>query len=464
VRGLNVAVVGAGYVGVVTAACLARLGHRATLLEVSAERLSALRSGVVPFHEPGLQGLVEAGLAAGRIRATGDPADALSGRDAILVCVGTPLGHDGEVDLTQVRGACAAIADHGQATPVVVRSTLPPGTSASLAAWLRRADLRTVVTNPEFLREGTAIADFMAPTRIVIGTRDGRRTPGARLVERLYDGLNAPIIVTDYASADMIKNAANAFLATKLSFINEIADLCEAYGADIERVVEGIGLDPRIGPSYLRPGIGFGGSCLPKELSNLMRLGRRKRLPVHLLQAASHDNGGRARRITTRIDAMAGGLAGRRVALLGLSFKPGTDDLRYSPAVALAEAMMARGAQVVAHDPVVPIERTAHLAGLERAADVVEAFRGAELVVLATDWPEYSVLDWRRLAGVVAKPMLFDGRNALDAALLRRAGWVVARIGQVSGPPVGASPGARAASRRAGSRLRPATGSSALGR
>jgi UDPglucose 6-dehydrogenase len=463
VRGLDVAVVGAGYVGVVTAACLARLGHRATLLEVSVERLSALRSGVVPFHEPGLQGLVEAGLAAGRIRATGDPADALSGRDAILVCVGTPLGHDGEVDLTQVRGACAAIADHGQATPVVVRSTLPPGTSASLAAWLRRADLRTVVTNPEFLREGTAIADFMAPTRIVIGTRDGRRTRAARLVERLYDGLNAPIIVTDYASADMIKNAANAFLATKLSFINEIADLCEAYGADIERVVEGIGLDPRIGPSYLRPGIGFGGSCLPKELSNLMRLGRRKRLPVHLLQAASNDNGGRARRIATRIDAMTGGLAGRRVALLGLSFKPGTDDLRYSPAVALAEAMMARGAQVVAHDPVVPIERTAHLAGLERAADVVEACRGADVVVLATDWPDYRALDWRRLVGVVANPLLFDGRNALDAASLRRAGWVVVRIGQASGPPLAASP-RRAASRRPAPRLRPAARTSALGR
>jgi UDPglucose 6-dehydrogenase len=455
VSGLDVAVVGAGYVGVVTAACLARLGHRATLLEVSAARVAALRSGTVPFHEPGLQRLLAAGLAAERIRATDDPADALAHRDAILVCVGTPLDDDGDADLTQVRGACATIADHGRTTPVIIRSTLPLGASASFAAWLRRADLRTVVTNPEFLREGTAIADFMGPTRIVIGTRDGRRTRASRLVERLYERIPAPIIVTDYASADMIKNAANAFLATKLSFINEIADLCEAYGADIERVVEGIGLDPRIGPSYLRPGIGFGGSCLPKELSNLMRLGRRKRLPVHLLEAASHDNGGRAQRIAARIDALVGGLAGRRVALLGLSFKPGTDDLRHSPAVALAEALLARGASVVAHDPVVPMQRSAQLAGLERAAAIVDACRGAEVVVLATEWPDYAALDWRLLAGVVARPLLFDGRNALDATSLRRIGWEVVRIGQ-SSAPAAAPPGVRAAPMRPEPRARPA--------
>jgi UDPglucose 6-dehydrogenase len=456
VRGLNIAVVGGGYVGVVAAACLAKLGHRVALLEVRAERVGAMRAGVVPFYEPGLQRLLGAGIAAGRIQATDDAGYALSGRDAILVCVGTPLDEDGGADLTQLQSACAAIADHAPGTAVVIRSTLPLGTSASLAAWLRRTDLRTVVTNPEFLREGTAIADFLAPTRIVIGTRDGQRTRATQLVERLYDGLDAPIIVTDYASADMIKNAANAFLATKLSFINEIADLCEAYGADIERVVEGIGLDPRIGPSYLRPGIGFGGSCLPKELSNLMRLGRRKRLPVHLLQAASHDNGGRARRIVARIDTMVDGLPGRRAALLGLSFKPGTDDLRYSPAVALAETLLARGAHVVAHDPVVPIEHTGHLSGLERAADVAEACRGADVIVLATDWPEYGALDWRRLAGLVARPLLFDGRNALNATSLRQVGWEVVRIGQ-------ASPHARPASRRPRARRRPGAGSSVHG-
>ena len=198
--------------------------------------------------------------------------------------------------------------------------------------------------------------------------------------------------------------------------------------------MEGIGLDPRIGPKYLRPGIGFGGSCLPKELSNLMRLGRRKHLPVHLLQAASSDNGGRARRIAARIDAMVGGLLGCRVALLGLSFKPGTDDLRYSPAVGLAKTLLERGAHVVAHDPVVPVERTAHVSGLERATDVAEACRDADVVVLATAWPDYLALDWQALARVVSRPILFDGRNALNATSLRRAGWIVVRIGQVSRP------------------------------
>ncbi|MGH2713874.1 MAG: UDP-glucose dehydrogenase family protein [Thermoleophilaceae bacterium] len=432
--GRSLAIIGAGYVGLVTAACLARMGHRVTLLEVSRPRLAALRAGRVPFHEPGLQALLDASLAAGRLSATDDPGAALLDRDAVLVCVGTPLNEDGEADLSQVRAACRAIAHHAPKATVVLRSTLPLGSSASLATWLRRHDLSGVVTNPEFLRQGTAVADFLAPSRIVIGTHDGRRNASAQLLERLYVGLDAPILVTDYASADMIKNAANAFLATKLSFINEIADLCEAYGADVERVVEGMGLDPRIGPTYLRPGIGFGGSCLPKELSNLMRLGRDRGLPVHLLHAASHDNGGRARRIADRLARLVDGVAGRRVAMLGLSFKPDTDDLRYSPALALAVALLERGARVIGHDPVVGAASTAHVAGLERADSVEAACRGAELVVLATEWDDYRQLDWRRLRMVVRRPLLFDGRNALDAPRLRAAGWEVARVGYRSEP------------------------------
>lgn len=435
---LDVAVIGAGYVGLVTAACLAHLGHRLTLLEVSAERLDALRAGRVPFREAGLPELVAAGMAAGRIRVTDDASEGLAGRDAILICVGTPLDEAGGADLSQLRSACEAIAEHGgDDATIVIRSTLPLGITASIPGWLRRADSTGIVTNPEFQREGTAVSDFLAPTRIVIGTTDGRRTPAARVVERLFAGIEAPIVVTDYASADMIKNAANAFLATRLSFINEIADLCEAYGADIDRVIEGIGLDPRIGQAYLRPGIGFGGSCLPKELNSLMRLGRGKRLAVHLLSAASAENGGRAERIARRLDLLADGLAGRRVALLGLSFKPLTDDLRHSPSMALAAALLARGAHVVAHDPVVSVESTGDVAALERAADVESACLGAELVVLATEWPEYRALDWRHLAALVRRPFLFDGRNALDVSRLRESGWTVARIGQAHPlPPI----------------------------
>lgn len=432
--GRSVAVIGAGYVGLVTAACLARLGHRATLVEVSAPRLEALRAGRVPFHEPGLQALLDAGLASGRLSATDDSRDALCDRDAVLVCVGTPLNEHGEADLSQVRSACAAIAAHAPATPVVLRSTLPIGSSDALASWLRRDDLSNVVTNPEFLRQGTAVADFLAPSRIVIGTHDGRRNASAMLLEEIYHGIEAPILVADFASADMIKNAANAFLATKLSFINEIADLCEAYGADIERVVEGIGLDPRIGQTYLRPGIGFGGSCLPKELSNLMRLGRDRGLPVHLLQAASHENGGRAERTADRLERIVDGLAGRRIAMLGLSFKPDTDDLRYSPALALAAALLRRGGRLIAHDPVVTPASTAHLPGLERAVTVDAAVREADLVVLATEWEDYRRLDWAQLRRIARRAVVFDGRNALDRRCLEAAGWDVVRVGNRSEP------------------------------
>lgn len=467
-RTLRLGVVGAGYVGLVTAACLAHRGHEVTVLEIDPTRLAALRVGRVPFHEPGVQELVDDGHAAGRLIATDVPA-ALAGADAVLVCVGTPLDGDGNADLSQVESACRMIARTAPNTTVVVRSTLPLGTTERLAEWLERNDLSRVVTNPEFLRQGSAVADFGAPTRIVIGTHHGLPSPASRLVELIHAAPAAPVLVTDFATADMIKNAANAFLATKLSFINEVADLCEAYGADVETVAEGIGLDPRIGRSYLRPGIGFGGSCLPKELANLTQLGERRGLPVTLLHAASHENGHRIERICARLDELSGGLAGRRVGLLGLSFKPDTDDLRHSPALALARAMLARGARVIAHDPAVPFERTADVRGLRRSPTPDGALRGAELVVLATEWSEYRDLDWSAMRTLAARPLLFDGRNALDGALLAELGWTVAGIGRPTDDPIGlrrtrasagpvsdrADSGARGTRERASSRARP---------
>lgn len=427
-RARHIGVLGAGYVGLVTAACLADDGHAVTVVEIDSVRLSALHAGRAPFHEPGLQDLLDTGLAAGLLRPTAESAE-LAGCDTVMVCVGTPLHRNGNADLSQIVGACAVIRAHAPNAVVVLRSTLPIGTAGRLGEWLGRADLGGVVLNPEFLRQGTAIVDFRSPTRVVIGTHDGRPSEASRLVERLH-GAGAPVIVTDYATAEMIKNAANAFLATKLSFINEVADLCEAYGADIDAVRAGIGLDPRIGDSYLQPGIGFGGSCLPKELSNLTQLGVRRGLPVHLLHAASRENGSRARRVALRLDGLVGGLAGRRVGFLGLAFKPNTDDLRYSPALALAEALIARGAEVTAHDPAVPLERTARIRGLRRVATAEHAIRGADLVVLATEWPEYGRLDWSALRRTVHEPLLFDGRNTLDAAAVRSSGWRVARIGE----------------------------------
>lgn len=432
---MDVVVLGAGYVGAVTAVCMADRGHDVTLVEVAPARLRAFQAGHVPFFEPGLDELFGSALKAGRLRMSDDPAPAMIHGRVVLVCVGTPLSADGEADLTQVESACRAIASAGVDSIVVIRSTLPIGSTAQLADWLGRPSLERVVTNPEFLAQGTAIRDFLAPTRIVIGTVDGRPSPATVIVEALYEGIDAPRIVTDFASAEMIKNVANGFLATKLSYINEVADLCEAYGADVDAVVRGIGLDPRIGSTYLRPGIGFGGSCIPKELANLVRLGRDRGLPMRMLGAAGAANDERGAEIVDRLEIALGDLRGRTVTLLGLSFKPDTDDTRYSPAISLARELITRGANVVAHDPAVPETVSSRLVGLHRAPTAEEAISAADLVILATEWREYRELNWARLGAVVRSRILFDGRNALDADALREAGWWVLRIGTAMNPP-----------------------------
>ena len=432
---MELAVIGAGYVGAVTAVCLADRGHTVSLVEIAGARLAEYEGGRVPFYEPGLDDLFGKVLASGRLHVTNDGRSAVASSELVLVCVGTPLSSDGEPDLRQVETACRTIGESANKPIVVVRSTLPMGATPRLAEWLGRASLEGVVTNPEFLAQGSAIRDFTAPTRIVIGTVDGEPSRAAARVDELYAGMEAPRIVTDFASAEMIKNVANGFLATKLSFINEVADLCEAYGADVEAVVRGIGLDPRIGSGYLRPGIGFGGSCLPKELANLVRLGQSRGLPMRMFGAAGAANDGRAGAIAERLERVFGPLDGRRIAMLGLAFKADTDDTRYSPAVGLARELMARGANVVAHDPAVPLSVSAMISGLQRAETVEAAFAGADLAILATDWPEYRSLDWVRLGGIVRSRIIFDGRNALDAAALRNVGWWVVRIGSTMSAP-----------------------------
>ena len=426
---MRVTVLGAGYVGLVTAACLADNGHTVQLLEIDPDRLETLRAGGVPFHEPGIRELTVGGLTADRLLPTGDPATALAGSEMVLVCVGTPLGAGGEADLSQVVSACAMVGEHAPTVAVAIRSTLPLGSRGSLAGWLGRDDLGAVVTNPEFLRQGTAVADFRSPTRIVIGTSDGAPSPTSNRLVELYGDTGAPILVTSYESAEVIKNAANAFLAAKLSFINEVADLCEAYGADVDDVVAGMGMDPRIGQTYLRPGIGFGGSCLPKELANMVRIGRGRGLEMPLMAGAARTNEERPRRIATRLAQLLGTLQNKRVAVLGLAFKPDTDDTRYSPALALIAALLELGASVTAHDPAVPPEIGPER-GFARAESAVAALDGADLVVLATEWPEYVALDWRELTGRVAAPIVYDGRNVLGHDELRAAGWSVLAVGR----------------------------------
>ena len=427
---MRITIVGAGYVGLVSAACLARMGHVVALLEIQPDRVEQLSQGRAPFHEPGLDELVQSVVEGGMLSPTSDPGVAFPGAELVMVCVGTPLGADGEADLSQVRAACAAIAKSGTQATVVMRSTMPLGSTAWLAGWLGRHGNDRIVTNPEFLRQGSAIADFVSPTRVVIGTDRGMTTPAASLIRDLYAKVGAPVLITDYASAEMIKNAANAFLAMRLSFVNEVADLCEAYGADIEDVVTGIGLDPRIGSSYMRPGIGFGGSCLPKELANLVRLGRRRGLAMPLLEGVGRVNDGRATRIVDRLEGLLGSLNGKRVALLGLAFKPNTDDTRYSPAMALADRLAERGAAISAHDPVVPDYATDRMPSVTRASTAEEAVSGADLVILATEWDDYRNLPWSDLAGTATSPVIFDGRNILDHRALTRAGWQVIAVGR----------------------------------
>lgn len=427
---MRVTVVGAGYVGLVTAACLGRMGHRVAILETKVSRLETLLQGQAPFHEPGLHELISDTTTSGALRPLDDPAEALANPDIVLVCVGTPITPDGKSDLSQVIAACTTIAEHAPDVPIVMRSTLPLGTTHLLSRWLQRGAEDTIVTNPEFLRQGSAIADFMKPTRIVIGTATGEVTAPSELLVQLYDGFSAPVVLTDYDSAEMIKNVANAFLATKLSFINEVADLCEVYGADIEDVVTGIGLDPRIGASYLRPGIGFGGSCLPKELANIVRLGAERGLAIPLMQGAAQTNDARPERIADRIEELVGELAGCRVALLGLAFKPNTDDLRYSPALALGRELARRSALVNGHDQAVPMEATDDVAWLTRVRRPEDAIAGADLVVLATEWPAYEALAWKELATQARRAIVFDGRNALDRDALQQAGWRVINVGR----------------------------------
>jgi UDPglucose 6-dehydrogenase len=427
---MHITILGAGYVGLVTGACLARMGQSISLLEIDPKRLRPLRQRQIPFHEPGLQELVTEGMENGVMTATGDGEEALRPADIVMICVGTPLRQDGDADLSQIEAACESIARIRPDVPVVVRSTLPLGSTSRLTDWLKRLDANGIVTNPEFLRQGTAVADFLRPTRVVIGTADGTSNHVSRAIAELYESLGAPVMLTDFNSAEMIKNAANAFLATKLSFINEVADLCEAYDADVGAVVKGMGLDPRIGATYLRPGIGFGGSCLPKELANMVRLGQRRGLAMPLMEGAARTNDERSSRIADRLEEEVGPLRGRKIGVLGLSFKPDTDDTRYSPAIALVGTLLDRGATIRAHDPVVPRHRTRELLpSVKRVGEARLAIRGSELVILATEWPEYRALDWSALAGQTERAVLYDGRNALDRALLLTSGWQLLAVG-----------------------------------
>jgi UDPglucose 6-dehydrogenase len=435
---MRVAVVGSGRVGVPTAASLARIGHHVVAADVDQARIEALAGGSVPFHEAGLEELVREGLDSGRLRFTSRLAEALDGARAAFVCVGTPPASDDTADLGALDQAIHDMAPMaGDPFTVVIKSTVPVGTADRVAAAL--SDLRAgakvgVVANPEFLREGRAVEDALRPVRIIVGTDDPE---GRALLREIYAPLiriGIPWIETDSRSAEVAKHACNAFLALKVSYVNALARVCEAAGADVRTVTEVMGADERIGPAYLQAGLGFGGYCLPKDVRAFERSAAALGYEFGLLREVDRVNTEAVDAAYAKVSRAVGELAGARVTLLGLSFKPGTDNVTAAPALALARRLLDRGARVAAYDPHAAGAATAVEPRLEVAGDAYEALRGADCAVLCTEWEELLGLDPERMRRAMAVPTVVDGRNALDGELLAKAGFTYLPVGRPPRP------------------------------
>jgi UDPglucose 6-dehydrogenase len=423
-----VGVIGVGWVGLVTAACFAELGHQVIARDIVQEKVDSLSRGEVAIHEPELEDLLRRN--AERITFTTDMGELLAGARLLFVCVDTPPTYSGDADLSRVRAVVQELPEDSDHV-LIMKSTVPAGTGESI-----RRDMPSLsyVSCPEFLKEGTAVKDFMNPDRVVVGA-DAGDEDAADAVEALYKPLGGQILRTDVASAEMIKLASNAFLATKISFINEIANVCEEVGADVGQVAKGMGLDERIGTAFLRAGIGYGGSCFPKDVSALKMLAGNTGYHFQLLTSVIEVNELQKRRVVGKLEKHLGSLIGKRVALLGLAFKPDTDDMREASSLVLAARLQGEGAEVVGYDPVAA-ERAASLLGsVEMATSALEALEGADAAVLVTEWPEFAELDWGAVAERMARPLLVDGRNFLDPEKLIAAGFEYEGIGrQVNSP------------------------------
>lgn len=433
----RITVIGDGYVGLTTGACLASLGHWVTCAVPDRDRIAQLRGGVVDLREPGLPELVGAGLAAGRLAFAAGTVAALAAprgaAEVVVLCVPTPVGAGGVADLSAVQAAVEEIGPRLEPGCVLVtKSTVPVGTASRIRELLGRDDV-PVVANPEFLREGSAVHDFLHPDRIVVGCDD---QDAAERVAALYSRLGAPTVLTDAASAELVKYAANAFLALKLSYVNALAELCERVGADVRDVTEGIGHDRRIGQAFLSPGPGWGGATLPKDTHALLEAADAADFEFRIVRAAIDTNTRQRRRMVDKVriavtGSRTGSLSRCRIGLLGLSFKAGTDDVRDSPAIAVAALLRQAGAELVAYDPAVHPGRTdPELAGIALGATAADAAQDADALVLLTEWPEFRTLDWAALATTTARPIVVDTRNLLDPDVLRRAGFTCHPLGR----------------------------------
>ena len=431
---MNICMVGTGYVGLVTGACLADLGMNVICVDKDETKVAALGRGVIPIYEPGLAELVARNERKGRLRFTTDLKAGIESALVIFIAVGTPPKADGSPDLTFVRQVAEAVAEHMNDYKVVVtKSTVPTGTGKMITDIIRERNGKfefSIVSNPEFLREGSAVNDFLHPDRIVIGCSDAR---AIEVMKEIYKPLflrETPFVITDVASAELIKYASNGFLAVKVSFINEIAHLCELMGANVQDVATGMGLDPRIGPRFLLPGPGFGGSCFPKDTSAAADIARNLGTTFELIEATIRVNARTKARMLEKIRGAAGPLAGKTAAVLGLSFKPETDDIRESPALAVVAGLLEAGASVRAFDPAAMENTKAVFPQLHYARDAYDCARGADFVVLATEWNEFRALDLDDLAGAVRSRTMIDLRNVYDPRELRAAGWNYTGVGR----------------------------------
>ena len=432
---MNIAVVGTGYVGLVTGACFAEFGVSVVAVDKDPEKIAALGKGKVPFFEPGLEEMVARNMREGRLRFSTDMRSAVESSLVVFIAVGTPAGDGGAADLSSVREVALGIARSMNGYKVIVtKSTVPMGTGAMIRRLIEENQGGTtqfsVASNPEFLREGAAIEDFMRPNRIVIGADDPQ---AVAILRDLYNPLyliETPFVITNVVSAEMIKYASNAFLATKISFINEVANLCEAVGADVHEVARGMGLDNRIGRKFLHPGPGYGGSCFPKDTRAIAAMARDAGVPTRIVEAVIEVNDIQMERMVKKIEAAIGGLKGKMLGFLGLAFKPNTSDTRESPAMRIIRSALQAGAQVRAYDPAAMDEARQTLPGIEYTRDAYAAAAGCDALVIATEWNQFRNLDWERIRKALKSPVVVDLRNVYDPQPMRDLGFTYTGVGR----------------------------------
>lgn len=432
----NICVVGTGYVGLTTGVCFADLGHSVTCIEIDLHKLELLRSGKSPIFEPGLEEMQERNMRAGRLRFTDDYAVGIPDAEFIFITVGTPMAEDGSADLTYVKAAARSIGQYLRSGSIIIdKSTVPVGTGdlvENIIAEHAGPDVKfDIVSNPEFLREGSALSDFFKPDRIVLGAKNRE---AAQRVAALHETLGAPIIITDLRTAEMIKYASNAFLATRISFINEIAQICERLGADVREVARGMGADKRIGPHFLEAGVGYGGSCFPKDVLALYHMAASAGCHPQLLQAVMDINSDARKRFVKKVETVLGSLEGRLIGVLGLSFKPNTDDMREAPSVDIINALLKKGARVKAYDPVAMPRAEELLPTVTFTATAYDVAKDADALLLVTEWNEFKQLDWHRIKRYMRQPVVIDGRNLYDPREMRQLGFIYWGVGRGEAP------------------------------